>query len=98
MKNILKSKPIKRIKIAGRSLLEREERKNSILLTNTVSHKMFLLNKFSAEIWRLCDGKRTTEEISKIICFKYGLKKTIAEKEICKLLNNFFNNDLIDLL
>ncbi|NMB84113.1 PqqD family protein [Candidatus Roizmanbacteria bacterium] len=98
MKNILKSRPIRRSKIAGRSLLERMEKDDSILLTNTVSHKMFLLNSFSAEIWMLCDGNITTEEIIKKISKKYDLKKETVEAKICFFLDNFLKNDLIDLI
>ena len=48
----------------------------------------FVLNATAARIWSLCDGSRTTEQITRAIATEYGLEYADALVDVCECLEH----------
>lgn len=55
-------------------------------LLDSRSGKIFITNKVGKRVWELCDGKRTLQEIIKIIKREFG---TVSEETVRQDVLNF---------
>jgi len=49
---------------------------------------IYTLNEVATRIWDLIDGKRTSSEITEIICNEFDVEPERAEIDVCELLKN----------
>jgi len=55
------------------------------------------LNETATFIWKLCDGKRTINEIISIMVDKYDVERKVAEKDIVDCIKILVKNGAIRL-
>lgn len=60
------------------------------------AHSFFLLKLFETELWEMCDGKTTIEEIALFVSKKYNIELELAHNEIFNFLEKLKERDLID--
>lgn len=60
------------------------------------AHSFFLLKLFENEIWEICDGKTTIEEMASFVSKKYSVKLEKARNEIFRFLKKLKEKDLVD--
>ena len=88
-RSILPNSKPKRIK----DVIERKEDDKLIILYR--SHSLLVMNAYAAEIWKLCNGEHTVEEIVKFVNNKYGVPVEEAKKEIISFLTRLMEKGLI---
>jgi hypothetical protein len=71
-----------------------QEIENETMVYDLKVNKAYLLNEISQQVWQLCDGSRTTEEISQVL--SKSLKTNISEDLIWLALDGFRRNDLLE--
>jgi hypothetical protein len=67
---------------------------NETLIYDLSENKAFCLNRTSAMIWQLCDGKNSTAEMSKLLSRR--LETSISEEFIWLALGEFEKNNLLE--
>lgn len=75
-------------------VMEREEDDKLVLYRG---HHLFVMGLHTAEIWRLCDGKHTVDDMTEVVVGKYNAPMEKAVKEITDLLNQLAEKELITL-
>ena len=75
-------------------VMEREEDDKLVLYS---SHRLFVMGTYAAEIWRLCDGKHTIDDMAEVVVSKYNVPREKAVKEITDFLNQLAEKGLITL-
>ena len=60
------------------------------------AHSFFVLKIFETEIWGMCDGKSTIEEMALFVSKNYGVKLEKARNETFRFLKKLKEKDLID--
>lgn len=71
-----------------------QELENEILIYDLMNDKAYCLNKTSAMIWQLCDGKNSVAEMSLNLSKK--LSQPISEDLIWLALDNFKKDNLLE--
>lgn len=61
------------------------------------AHNFLLLGLFETEIWDMCDGKTTINEIASFVSNKYGITLKKAYDEISRFQRNLKEKELISL-
>lgn len=74
--------------------MERQEGDKLVLYRG---HQLFVMGTHAAEIWRLCDGKCTVQEMIEKVVDLYGVERARAEQEISSFILNLKEKRLINL-
>lgn len=78
----------------GSALLWRREDDRFILLAR---HDMYVLNEFSKEVFDLCDGSRSVQEIIDFCHEKYGVPADQVAGEVQKLIEFAVSRSLMSM-
>jgi hypothetical protein len=70
------------------------EVENEILIYDTKNNKAHCLNDTAARVWKLCDGRTTTEEISRSLTHQLGTP--MDEKVVWFALKQFGRDELLE--
>ncbi|MDW7990506.1 MAG: PqqD family protein [Archaeoglobaceae archaeon] len=84
-----KSKP-KAVKV-----IEREEDGKLIIY---YGHTVYVMGNYAAEIWHMCDGKHSIEDLAEFVALKYGVSIERAIEEIKDFVNRLKMKGLITFL
>jgi hypothetical protein len=76
-------RPSKRSDVFERSL------EDEAVLYDPVDSVMHTLSPVAAFIWKLCDGKHTSEEIARSVCEVYDADPETALKDVENMLDQF---------
>ncbi len=79
-------------KCAG--VMERQEDDKLVLYRG---HQLIVLGSYAAEIWHLCDGKHTVNEMVELVINNYAVPREKAYKEISDFLNQLAGKGLVKL-
>ncbi len=60
------------------------------------AHNFLLLGFFETEIWDMCNGTNTVNEIASFVSNKYGITLDNAYDELLRFLNTLKEKNLID--
>ncbi len=82
--NTLKQKPLRR--------WEWREYKEGSLIENGIA-----LNKTGTFIWKLCDGKTSTDEIVSKLMIEYKIERQTAEKDVLGLIKLLIEEKCLDI-
>lgn len=72
----------------------REEKFGTVIF-ETLKEKVFVTNTTGADIVRLLQAKKSTDEIIEDLATKYGTTKTAIAAEINQFVENLITNDVI---
>ncbi|WP_044664210.1 PqqD family protein [Syntrophaceticus schinkii] len=75
-------------------VMERQEDDKLVLYRG---HQLIVLGSYSSEIWHLCDGNHTVDEMIKMVVDKYSVPQEKAEQEISGFLSNLAEKKLVSL-
>lgn len=75
-------------------IMERNEDDKLVLYRG---HHLFVMNIFAAEIWQLCDGSHTIDDMVNIVNTKYNVSKGHATQKITSLITRLAEHNLIRL-
>lgn len=78
----------------GSALLWRQEDDKFILLAR---HDMYVMNEFSKEIFTLCDGSRSVENLAKYCSETYAVDIDIARNKIIELIDFAVDRNLMEI-
>lgn len=57
-------------------------------------HQFFVMEAYAAELWHMCDGTHTIEELIDFVVVKYGVSTERATIEITKFVNRLIEQKL----
>lgn len=72
----------------------REEKFGTVIF-ETLKEKVFVTNPTGADIVRLLQAKKSTDEIIEDLATKYGTTRTAIAAEINQFVENLITNDVI---
>ena len=75
-------------------IMNREEDDRLVLYSG---HRLFVLGNHAVEVWHLCDGTHTLDDIIKITVDKYNLPQERTEQKITEFINQLLEKKLIVL-
>lgn len=78
-----------------KTILEKEL-EDGMVLYDPENEKIHSLNNTAAYIWILCDGKKTTQEITDLIKKDFRKFEDAPEKLVVLTLKRFLNEGLIE--
>jgi hypothetical protein len=61
-------------------------------------HRLLVMGAYATEVWHLCNGERSLEEIIDAIVSEYNVPKEKVSQEITIFINQFVEKKLIILL
>lgn len=73
------------------------ERKEDDKLVLYQGHNLFVLGAYEEEIWRLCDGEHTLDDMVETVVSKYPVDREKAFSEISAFLNKLAEKGLMSL-
>ena len=87
------------LKTTGRpsSQLIESEIDGDISLYHPTSEQVVVLNGTASDVWRLCDGERTIEQVASLLAASYGLEdpeRIVADVE--KTVSQFADSGLFE--
>lgn len=80
------------------SSFELEEIDGELLLYSPESTRSIYMNSTASIIWRLCDGKLTTEEIIDLLKEAFPEAESSIEQDVFDSLEMFISNNAIELM
>ena len=69
-----------------KALEEGEEVENEGTLIIVDGGQIFELNLLGAEIWKLCDGERSVDDIVEVLSGQYDVERTELESDVVEFL------------
>ncbi len=81
---------------SGRSDLAVEELDEEIVLSDPRNGHVYRLNSTAAEVWRLCDGRRTTARIAERLTEMYEVSLDSAMDHVEQITARFGDAKLIE--
>lgn len=83
-------------KIAGpRSDLVETEVDGNISLYDPLREEVLVLNETASDVWRLCDGEHSLDEIVRLIARAYQIDAEEHREEISKTVGTFLEKRLL---
>ena len=79
----------------AKGVLSKTLRGETVILKKD-SWQCYLLNPAASYTWRLCNGENSVKNLVDSLSGKYGIKKSLARKDIGKLLSCLKKRGLID--
>ncbi len=73
-------------------IMERQEDDKLVLYRG---HQLIVLGSFAAEIWHLCDGKYTVNDMIEYVIGKYNLPQEKVHDEIARFLSGLAEKKLV---
>ena len=80
---------------ARRSDLSVEEFDDELVVSDPRNGHVYRLNRTAAEVWRLCDGRRSTSEIAKQFARNCEVESEMALDHVEQITALFSQSDLI---
>ena len=80
----------------GRGDLTVEELDGEIVLSDPRNGHVYRLNSTAAEVWRLCDGRRTTSRIAECLTETYDVSLDSAVDHVEQIAARFGQANLIE--
>ncbi|OPY48536.1 MAG: Coenzyme PQQ synthesis protein D [Methanosaeta sp. PtaU1.Bin112] len=78
-------------------LIKTMERKEDDKLVLYRGHSLFVMGAYEEEIWHLCDGEHSVNDIVDIVVNKYHVNREKALSEIAAFLNKLVERELMSL-
>lgn len=78
-------------------LVEQEVEGETVVLDKNAG-LIHQLNPTASEIWLACDGKRTEEDIARVIAEKYDVEIEIARADVVSVLEQLKEQKLIQVI
>ncbi|AFV12699.1 putative coenzyme PQQ synthesis protein D [Thermacetogenium phaeum DSM 12270] len=75
-------------------VMERQEDDKLVLYRG---HQLIVLGSYAAEIWHLCDGKHTVNDMVELVINNYAVPREKAYEEISDFLNQLAGKGLVKL-
>lgn len=91
---MLDSKPIKTEMIRKGAYTIRQDGEKTVILKG---HKIFITGLYEKEVWDMCDGNTTVEEIISKISKKHKKEKEFVTNQIINFLKRLLLNGLLIL-
>ncbi|CEO87932.1 hypothetical protein SSCH_1350013 [Syntrophaceticus schinkii] len=73
-------------------VMERQEDDKLVLYCG---HQLIVLGSYAAEIWHLCDGKHTVNDMIEFVIGKYNLPQEKVHDEIAGFLNSLAKKKMV---
>lgn len=73
-----------------------EQNQEIVLINLKFLDDYFCFNTTATEIFLLIIDGYDEEQISKILCEKYGINLDIMKKEVCEFCNDLVENDILE--
>lgn len=71
------------------------ERKEDDKLVLYRGHRLFVMGVYASEIWHLCDGKHTIDNMIELVVSKYNVPREKAKQELIAFINQLAEKKLI---
>lgn len=76
------------------SLIETEI-DGDVTLYHPPTEQVTVLNGTASDVWRLCDGELTVEEITELLARSYGVSIETIQREVTETIRQFQEADLL---
>ncbi len=73
------------------------ERKEDDKLVLYRGHRLFVMGPHAAEIWQMCNGEHTIDEMIRLVAGRYDVSKEKASDEIISFINRLVDMNLVVL-
>jgi len=73
------------------------ERKEDDKLVLYCGHQLFVMGAYASEIWHLCDGNHTIEDMIDVVVDKYMIPREKAAQELAAFIDRLADKNLIFL-
>lgn len=70
---------------------------DELVLYDSATQQVHVLNHSAAAIWRLCDGTRTPAAIARDVARYYGVSVRLVQQDVYALLERFAQAGIVDL-
>ena len=68
---------------------------DDISLFDPRSQEVHVLNGTASDVWRLCDGDHTVEEIAELLAAAYGTEASLIRDDVARAVATFDERELL---